>query len=158
MEVKAQAISAQRAKFIELAQSRMNKAIKAIRRFSGSRIEWVNSSLAEAAAAPRGFFRIKRDWDWVSIIKFSQSDCAYIDDRAGRMSTARKLRCASWDAVSQTFGLPVRLYPPAAIARALTLCTGKLPLFDNVERRILFGGVGPAMLRLALAITGLRLA
>ncbi len=131
--------------------------VETVRRFSGSRTEWVNSSLAEAAAAPRGFFRIKRDWDWVSILKSSQSECAYIDDRAGRMSTARKLRHASWDSVSQTFGLPVRLYPPPAIARALTLCTGELPQFDNVGRRILFAGVGPAMLRLALAITGLRL-
>jgi hypothetical protein len=44
------------------------------------------------------------------------------------------------------------------IARALALCTGSLPLFDRAARRISFGGVAMPMQRLALAITGLRLA
>jgi hypothetical protein len=132
--------------------------VETVRRFSGSKSAWVDSSLAEATAARRGFFRIKRDWDWVSILKSSQSDCAYIDDRAGRMFTALKLHLASWDSVSRSFGLPVELFPPTAIARALTLCTGSLPQFDRAGRRISFGGVSPCMQRLALAITGLRLA
>lgn len=132
--------------------------VETVLRFSGSRADWVDSSLAEATAARKGFFRIKRDWDWVSILKSSQSDCAYIDDRAGRISTASRLRHASWDSASQTLGLPLQLFPPPAIARALTLCSGVLPQFDRASRRIMFAGVGPAMLRLALAITGLRLA
>ncbi len=132
--------------------------VETVRRFSGSRATWVDSSLAEATVARKGFFRIKRDWDWVSILKSSQSDCAYIDDRAGRISAASKLRHASWDSASLSFGLPIRLFPPVAVARALTLCTGALPQFDSVGRRILFAGVGPAMLQLTLAITGLRLA
>jgi hypothetical protein len=106
--------------------------VETVRRFSRSRsqIRWVTSSLAEATASRNGFFRIKRDWDWVSILKSSETDCAYIDDRAGRMSIASKLRAASWDAGSRTFSLPIQLYPPATIGRALTLCTGALPQFD----------------------------
>lgn len=129
--------------------------VETVRRFSGSNKKWIDSSLPEATAAQKGFFRIKRDWDWVSILKTSQSDCAYIDDRAGRLFTASKLRFASWE--TGRFGMPIELFPPATIARALVLCTGLLPQFDSKNRRLSFEGVSPAMLRLVLAITGLRL-
>lgn len=129
-----------------------------VRRFSGSRAEWIDSSLEEAAAAPKGLFRIRRDWDRVSIFKSGESDCAYIDDRAGRILAAAKRRHIFWDGLSSTLSLPVALFPPVLVARALVLCTGRLPAFDRTSRRIAFGGVNPAMLRLVLAITGLRLA
>ncbi len=132
--------------------------VETVRRFSGSRTKWIESTLPEATAAPKGFFRIKRDWDWVSIIKSAQADCAYIDDRAGRMFAAAKLRHATWTADTGTLGLPIRLFPPAPIARALALCTGELPQFERGADRILFRGIGLPMLRLTLAITGLRLA
>ena len=132
--------------------------VETVRRFSGSRREWIESSLSEANAVRRGFFRIKRDYDWVSILKSSPSDFAYIEDRAGRLFMASKLRLASWNGATRSFSLPVELYPPMLIARALALCTGTLPQFDWPARRISFGGVGMSMQRLALAITGLRLA
>jgi hypothetical protein len=132
--------------------------VDTVRRFSGSKREWVESSLAEANGVRRGFFRIKRDYDWVSILKSSPSDCAYIEDRAGRLIMASKLRLASWDSAARSFSLPIELYPPTLIARALALCTGTLPQFERSTRRISFGGVGTFMQRLALAITGLRLA
>jgi len=132
--------------------------VEAVRRFSRSRIGWIASTLAEATAARSGFFRIKRDWDWVSLLKTGVSECAYIDDRAGRLAAVAKLKAASWTAVSSTLDLPGQLYPPAPIARALTLCTGFLPQYDAASRRISFAGVPPEILRLALAITGLKLA
>jgi hypothetical protein len=132
--------------------------VETVRRFSGSSAKWVPSSLSEARAASKGFFRIKRDWDWVNIFKSSQTDCAYIDDRAGRMLAAAKRRHVLWDSTSHTFSLPVYLFPPPLIARALVLCTGSLPVFDRASGRISFAGVNPAMLRLTLAISGLRLA
>jgi hypothetical protein len=49
-------------------------------------------------------------------------------------------------------------FPPAAVARALTLCTGFLPRYEPASRRISFGDIPPEILRLTLAITGLRLA
>jgi hypothetical protein len=131
--------------------------VETVRRFSGSSARWVPSSLSEAQAAPKGFFRIKRDWDWVSIFKSSQTDCAYIEDRAGRMLAAAKRPHVLWNSASRTFSLPVHLFPPVLIARALVLCTGSLPSFDGASRRISFAGVNPAMLRLTLAISGLRL-
>jgi hypothetical protein len=132
--------------------------VDTVRRFSGSRARWVPSSLPEAQAASKGLFKIKRDWDWVSIIKSSRDDCAYIDDRAGRMLTATKLRHAEWDGGPGSFSLPGLLFPPALIARALVLCTGMLPRFDGARSRIIFEGVNADMLRLVLSITGLRLA
>jgi hypothetical protein len=129
-----------------------------VRRFSGSRARWMPSSLSEARAAPKGFFRIKRDWDWVSIIKSSEDDCAYIDDLAGRMLSAAKVRHAVWDAAAGRFSLPGLLFPPLLIARALVLCTGLLPEFDPASSRVSFEGVNAEMLRLVLSITGLRLA
>lgn len=132
--------------------------VETVRRFSASKRQWIESSLGEANAASRGFFRIKRDYDWVSILKSSLSDCAYIEDRAGRLYMASKLRLASWDGAAGSFSLPIELYPPMLIARALALCTGLLPQFDRPARRISFRGVGGSMQRLALAITGLRLA
>lgn len=137
--------------------------VETVLRFSRSRVGsstngWVESTLAEAAAAKAGFFRIKRDWDWVSILKTGVSECAYIDDRAGRLAAAAKLRAVSWDGQSRRLGLPGQLCPPSTIARSLALCTGTLPHFDTESRRLSFAGVTPEILKLTLAITGLRLA
>jgi hypothetical protein len=132
--------------------------VETVRRFSRSRIGWVDTTLAEATAAKAGFFRIKRDWDWVSILKTGVSECAYIDDRAGRLATAAKLKAVSWTADSRMLDLPDQLFPPGAIARALTLCTGFLPRYEAAGRRITFAGIPPEILRLTLAITGLNLA
>lgn len=131
--------------------------VETVRRFSRSKISWVASTLAEANASKGGFFRIKRDWDWVSILKTGVAECAYVDDRVGRLVASAKLRAVSWDSASRTLSLPGQLYPPGTIARALTLCTGTLPRFDAASRRICFSSVHPEILRLTLAITGLRL-
>lgn len=132
--------------------------VEMVRRFSRSRIGWVTSTLSEATGARSGFFRIKRDWDWVSLLKTDVSECAYIDDRAGRLAAAAKLRAVSWTAGTGALDLPAQLFPPTPIARALTLCTGFLPQYDVESRRICFADIPPEILRLTLAITGLRLA
>jgi hypothetical protein len=130
--------------------------VDTVHRFSRSKLEWVESSLAEATQKRIGLFRIKRDWDWVTILKSGESQCAKIDDRAGSFIIAAKRRDARWDANSQTLSFPLRLYPPAIVARALVLCTGVLPAYK--DRRVAFGGITPSVLRLALAVTGLKLA
>lgn len=130
--------------------------VDTVHRFSRSKLEWVESSLAQATQARFGLFRIKRDWDWVTILKSSELQCARIDDRAGRFIIAAKRRDVRWDATSRTLSLPLRLYPPAILARSLTVCTGVLPTYR--DRRIVFGGITPSVLKLTLAITGLKLA
>jgi hypothetical protein len=130
--------------------------VDTVHRFSRSKLEWVESSLAEATQKSIGLFRIKRDWDWVTILKSGESQIARIDDRAGRFIIAAKRRDARWDANSQELSFPLRLYPPAIVARAFVLCTGVLPIYK--DRRVVFGGITPSVLKLALAVTGLRLA
>jgi hypothetical protein len=129
--------------------------IDTVQRFSRSKLVWVESSLVDATHARTGLFRIKRDWDRVTILKSSETDCARIDDRAGRLIVATKRRVASWDSATKTLSVPLQLYPPTVVARALVLCSGGLPTYTN--RRVHFSGVTPAILGVALAITGLRL-
>ncbi|MCW2359809.1 MULTISPECIES: hypothetical protein [Bradyrhizobium] len=131
--------------------------VETVRRFSRSKMHWVSSTLAEAAAASAGFFRIQRDWDWVSLIKSSPQDAALIDDRAGRMAAAAKCKVVRWAPDSGTLSLPAQLYPPGIMARGMALCSGGLPRFDRETRQIEFAGVRPEHLRLFLALTGLRL-
>lgn len=130
--------------------------VDTVRRFSKSRMGWVPSTLEEAASAASGFYRIKRDWDWVSIIKTSPSQAARIDDRAGRLAAAAKCRVVRWSG-GKDVALPSQLYPPALIARSLSFCSGRLPRFDPAAREIIFSGVGSDHLRALLALTGLRL-
>lgn len=131
--------------------------VKAVRRFSQEQLQWVEASLEEAAAARLAFFRIQRDYDWVSLLKLAQSESAYIDDRAGRLFVSAKLPAVSWNPDTHSLRLPFALMPPASIARALALCTGRVPQYHRTARQVAFEGVNAAMLRLTLAITGLRL-
>lgn len=131
--------------------------VETVRRFSRSKMRWVSSTLEEAAAASAGFFRIQRDWDWVSLIKSSPQEAALIDDRAGRMAAAAKCKVVRWLPDSETLSLPAQLYPPGIMARGMALCSGGLPRFDRETRQIAFAGVQPEHLRLFLALTGLRL-
>ena len=132
--------------------------VEKVQRFSRSKIEWVDSTQAEARAAKVGFFRIKRDWDWVNLLKIGEAECAEIDFRAGRLSVASKLRAAAWCGESWTLSLPRELFPPLLIARGLALCTGRLPQYEEENRRVLFGGVAPEIAKAALAIMGVKLA
>jgi hypothetical protein len=131
--------------------------VRDVKRFSREQLGWVAATLEEATAAKSGLFRIQREYDWVSLIKLGAGASATIDDRAGRLITAAKLRTVNWHSEAQALQLPTQLIPPAPIARALALCTGRLPSFDRKNRQLTFGGVNAAMLRLTLAITGLRL-
>jgi hypothetical protein len=131
--------------------------VETVRRFSKSKIRWVESTLADASNANSGFFRIQRDWDWVSLIKHSAVDCAVIDDRAGRMAIAAKSRVLRWSRDSGILSLPAQLYPPGIMARGLTLCSGELPTYDRDTGHITFSGVRPEHMKLFIALTGLRL-
>ncbi len=132
--------------------------LQEVSRFSGSELRWTPSTPAYALSADKGFFRIKRDFDRVYILKTGPNDCSYIDPRAGRLAAASKRRAASWDGVSQTLSVPIQLYPPSTVARALSLSTGRVPHIDRASRAVSFAGITRAILKPALAIIGLRLA
>jgi hypothetical protein len=131
--------------------------VESVRRFSKSRMRWMTSSLSEATAAAKGFFRVKRDWDWVSLLKSGAGSASLIDDRAGRLAAAAKCKVARWSHEGGVLSLPAQLYPPTVMARGLVLCSGYLPNFDREAMQISFAGLQPEHLRLILALTGLRL-
>lgn len=131
--------------------------IDSVRRFSKSRMGWVPSTLSEATAAAKGFFRIKRDWDSVSLLKSGPDLALRIDDRAGRLATAAKCKAVRWSREGAELSLPAQLYPPLVMARGLVLCSGFLPNFDREAMQISFSGVQVEHLRLFLALTELRL-
>jgi hypothetical protein len=131
--------------------------VGSVRRFSRSRMRWVASSLSEATAAAKGFFRIKRDWDWVSLLKDGAGSASLIDDRVGRLAATAKCKAARWSRECGVLSLPAHLYPPTLMARGLVLCSGRLPDFDREAMQISFAGIQPEHLRLILALTGLRL-
>jgi len=117
----------------------------------------VDSTLAEATSAARGFFRIKRDWDWISLIKSNPAPASRIDHRAGRLAAAAKCKVVKWSRDSGVLALPVQLYPPGILARGLALCSGHVPSFDREAMQISFTGVQQEHLKLFLALTELRL-
>ncbi|WP_164772035.1 hypothetical protein [Mesorhizobium sp. M2C.T.Ca.TU.002.02.1.1] len=131
--------------------------VDSVRRFSRSRMQWVPSTLPEAAAAASGLFRIKRDWDWISLLKNGPAAASLIDDRVGRLASSAKCKAVQWMPESSVLSLPVQLYPPTIMARGLVLCSGRLPDFDRDTMRISFAGIRPGHLKLFLALTGLRL-
>jgi hypothetical protein len=131
--------------------------VDSVRRFSKSRMHWVASSLSEATSAAKDFFRIKRDWDWISLLKSRPDSASLIDDRAGRLAAAAKSKAVRWSREGGVLSLPAHLYPPTLMARGLVLCSGYLPNFDREAMQISFAGVQPEHLRLILALTGLRL-
>lgn len=129
-----------------------------VKRFSRSRLKWVPSTLDEAAQARRGLFRIRRDWDWVNLIKLGADTQAQIEMHAGRLAAVDRSKVVRWDSASRELRLPQALYPPSLIARALVLCSGALPDRDRQAREIVFQHVPIRITRMVLAITGLRLA
>ncbi len=132
--------------------------VQDVKRFSRSRLTWVPSSLEEATAARRGFFRIHRDWDWISLLKQSAGSQAEIEASAGRIAAAERAKAVSWDPTLRRLRLPFTLYPPILIARGLVLCSGALPARDRERRALTFVDVSARTARLTLALTHLRLA
>ena len=109
-----------------------------VKRFSRSRLTWLPSSLEEAIKAPRGLFRIRRDWDWVNLLKQGSARQAQIDIYAGRLAAADGAKVADWNPTSTQLRLPFSLSPPTLISRALVLCSGRLPVRDRYNRTLAF--------------------
>jgi hypothetical protein len=132
--------------------------VQDVKRFSRSHLSWVPSSLEKAAHAERGFFRIRRQWDWLNLLKEAVDAQAEIEASAGRLAAAKGAKALHWDAASRQLSLSFALYPPTLITRALVLCSGLLPFRDRGRRLVCFQGVPGRVARLAQALTGLRFA
>lgn len=123
-----------------------------VERFSRSELQWRAATLEQATAAPKGLFRIQRDWDTVCILKDGPDRHCAIETAAGRLAIARGLKQARIG--TEVFSIPAALYPPLPIARALSLCSGMLPGF--ADGHVTFAEVPARVARLALEIMELR--
>jgi hypothetical protein len=132
--------------------------VASVKRFSRSRLTWLPSSLEEAIKAYRGLFRVQRDWDWVNVLKQGADRQAQIETYAGRLAAAEGLKVAGWEPATSSVRFPMALCPPTLITRGLVLCSGRLPVGDRSSRTLVFQSVPLRTARLALALTGLRLA
>lgn len=132
--------------------------VASVKRFSRSRLTWLPSSLEEATKASRGLFRIQRDWDWVNVLKQGPDRQFQIETYAGRLAAAEGLKVASWKPATGSVCFPMALHPPTLITRGLVLCSGCLPIADRGSRTLAFQNVPLRIARLALALTGLKLA
>jgi hypothetical protein len=130
--------------------------VQDVKRFSGRRLSWVSSSLDEARASARGFFRIHREHDWVNLLKSDVDAQAEIEISAGRLAVAEGVKEFGWSPDSQQLHLPFALYPPALLVRGLVLCSGILPARDRDARSVSFHRVPPRVAHIARALTGLR--
>jgi len=129
-----------------------------VKRFSKVDLHWLPSSLEEASQAVRGLFRIKRDWNWITLIKSGKDTQSQIDVYAGRLAAAAGARKIRLNMSSRTLCIPVTLKPPTVISRALTLCSGMLPVVDRENWQFVFRDVPIRTAHLAISITGLRVA
>jgi len=125
-------------------------------RFSRSRITWVPSSLDEANAAPKGFFRIIRDWDRVHVLKDGPGRQLAVEPAVGRLSVARGLKVLRLDFEAHSLSIPAQLRPPLHITRALSVASGTLPAYDPASRTLTFANLSDDAMRLAADILELR--
>jgi hypothetical protein len=129
-----------------------------VRRFSKNDLRWVPSSLEEAQQAVRGLFHIKRDWNWIVLLKENKDSQSEIDMAAGRLAVASGSRRMQVDLKARSLRIPLALKPPTVISRALALCSGMLPEIETEKRVMTFRGISNRIARLAASVTGLRLA
>jgi len=132
--------------------------IDEVRRFSKTDLRWIPSSLEEAQQAIRGLFHIKRDWSWIVLLKEGKDTQSEIDMAAGRLAIASGSKKIHVDLKSRSLRIPLALKPPTVVSRALALCSGMLPEIETEKREMTFRSISNRIARLAVSVTGLKLA
>lgn len=128
-----------------------------VSRFSKSNLAWVPSTVDDARATRDGFFRFRSDYSTQHIL--IEAGAPFATDpatgkyrllaRRNRLMRRRQgtMTYKSSDAVVR---IRVSCRPPALVERALVLCSGSLPRFDN--EYLAYDRVEPAV---ASAVAGL---
>lgn len=127
-----------------------------VQRFSRSGLCWRDTTLDHVTSASKGFFRVKRDYDTVTILKEGRDLQSAIETSAGRLSAARGSTRVRIDAAARTFSIPAALAPPIPIARALAINAGALPDFHRSTKEIVYAAVTARAARLTLEVLELK--
>lgn len=103
-----------------------------VSRFSVTKLQWSSASPDEARSASFGLFRF--------YVHFQNHYYFCLHGKSFRIPVQigkyivlrkRRRRVISYDENKQTLSMPVSCCPPALIDRALTLCTGLIPVVEN---------------------------
>jgi hypothetical protein len=132
-----------------------------VSRFSKSNLAWVPSTVADARGTRDGFFRFRSDYSTKYILIEAGSPFV-TDSAAGKYRLLarrhRRLRRGqspiTYTSSAEVIRIRASCRPPALVERALVLCSGSLPRFDN--EFLAYGGVEPAVASAVAALLDQR--
>jgi hypothetical protein len=102
-----------------------------VRRYSKSNLAWVASSTKEATNALSGLFHFRSDYgSQYMVVEDGRSyEC---DAAVGKYRILqRRHRALRYEAKARTLLVPTSCRPPDTIEKALVLCSGRLPTFED---------------------------
>lgn len=133
-----------------------------VSRFSKSNLAWVPSTVDDARGTRDGFFRFRSDYSTQHILIEAGAPFA-ADPAAGKYRLLgrqhRRLRrrqgTMTYEGSGEVMRIRASCRPPALVERALVLCSGLLPRFDN--EFLAYGRVEPAVASAVAALLDQRL-
>ena len=122
-----------------------------VNRFSATRLGWMSTTAHEARRASFGLFRFRMAYQPQYYIRL-RGQAYKIPVQVGKyiVLRGRRRHVVAYDAYSQTLSVPVSCRPPLLVDRALTLCSGLIPLVES--GRLVYQNVSKAI---ALTTSGL---
>jgi hypothetical protein len=126
-----------------------------VSQFSKPALEWTATTLRTATEARSGLFRFRSDYETIYILK-KEGHAYACDPAVGKYRILRpRNRVLGYAAADNVLSVTATCRPPALIERALVLCSGRLPTFNN--GRLNFQQVGRSVAQAAAAVLGQRL-
>ena len=120
-----------------------------VHRFSSSRLRWVNMTGEDVMVIRTGFFGFVMKHQTFYYLRWHGSSYN-VPVQSGKYAVMRRKHgILTYDTPTKTLSVPVICRPPLLIERALVLCSGILPHFDSVSRRVKYLNVPPDVARLA---------
>ncbi len=120
-----------------------------VHRFSPSHLQWTSVPQDEAAHAGTGLFRFVMKHQRFYYLRW-RSRSYKVPVQVGKYAVMRKRHGAlSYEPARGILSVPAICRPPLLVERALVLCSGVLPRFDPLSRRVEYAEVPRDVARLA---------
>lgn len=120
-----------------------------IRRFSSSRLAWVEAASADATSARTGLFRFEFRHQRFHYLRWGGRSFS-VPVQVGKYAVMPKTRgVIGYQSAKRVLSVPAICRPPALIERALVLCSGVLHQSDPASGRVEYPDVPPGVARLA---------
>lgn len=120
-----------------------------VHRFSPSRLAWAKVAWEDARAARAGLFRFVMGHQRFHYLRW-RGESYSVPVQVGKYAVMRRRRdILAYNAATQVLSVPAACRPPLLIERALVLCSGFLPRFDQSLGRVEYASVLPDVARLS---------